>query len=41
MKTGAAVLMRKHGEDVRVHGAIRADELMVQGDMDGELSGCA
>ena len=31
----AAVLMHQHGEDTRIHAAMRADELMEKGDMEG------
>ena len=31
----AAVLMREHGDDATIRAAMRADELMDQGDMDG------
>ena len=33
----AAVLMREHGDDATIRAAMRADELMDQGDMDDRL----
>ena len=32
----AAVLVREHGEDAPIHAAMRADELMAKGDLDGQ-----
>ena len=32
----AQVLIREHGEDAPIHAAMRADELMAAGDMNGQ-----
>ncbi len=32
----AAILVKDHGEDAPIHAAMRADELLDQGDMDGK-----
>lgn len=31
----AAILVREHGEDAPIHAAMRADELLDKGDLDG------
>ena len=31
----AKILIREHGEEALVHAAIRADELLEKGDLDG------
>ena len=31
----ASILIREHGEDAAIHAAMRADELLDRGDLDG------
>ncbi len=33
----AALLVKEHGEDAPIHAAMRVDELLNQGDLDGKL----
>ncbi len=33
----AAILVKDHGEDAPIHAAMRADELLDQGDLDGKV----